>query len=297
MDQSVKLARKYGTRMSPISRMRKITKSGVLLPIIVILILLFIAGAANLIAIHDPIVNNLKENLLPPFWYPQGSLKYPLGTDLLGRDIFSRLVFGTRISLWIGFVVVMTSGVLGVIVGLISGFFGGTIDSLLMRVTDSIVALPTVLIALVFAATLGPGIKSVVLAISIPLWARIARMVRAETLSLKERDFVAYARLAGRYPLHIVILHILPNLLHTVIVLLTVQIGGIITLEASLSFIGVGVPAPLPSWGRMISDGRNYLMTAWWISTFPAIMIALTVLAFNLLGDWISDALNPRLKY
>jgi peptide/nickel transport system permease protein len=256
-----------------------------------------VAIAAPLIALHSPTEIKLTASLTPPFWDARGSLNYPLGTDLLGRDIFSRVVYGARISLAVAFPVILLGGGFGTAVGLLSGYLGRTADTVLMRTADAALAMPTVVVALVCAVAFGQSFQSVVAAISIALWARFARVVRAETLSLRERDFVAYARVAGHGPLSIMVRHILPNLIHSLIVLVTVQVGGVILLEASLSFIGSGVPAPAASWGRMIADGQGHLATAWWISAFPAVMIALTVLAFNLLGDWASDNFNPRLKF
>lgn len=278
-------------------RWLRILRSRAVFPIVVLGLLSVAAIFAPWLTSHSPDANNLALSLGPPFWARGGSLAYPLGTDFLGRDVFSRTLFGARVSLTVAVVVTAVAGSVGTLVGLLAGYREGKLGAALMRTSDATVALPTVIIALVIAAALGASFQSVVVAISLPLWARIARVVQSATLAIKQTDFIAYARVAGLGTFAIIFRHIFPNVIGTILVVVTVQIGGIITLEASLSYLGVGIPPPSPSWGGIVADGENYLTTAWWISVFPAALIAITVLAFNLLGDWVADRFDPRLKH
>ena len=219
-----------------------------------------------------------------------------LGTDRLGRDIWSRIIVGARPSFVVALVTIAVGGVLGTCIGLVAGYFGGRVDAIVMRFADSAISFPLILLALLLAAVIGPGILTVVVAISLLLWARLARLIRGEVLSLKERDFVALARVAGVPWWRILLVHVLPNVLNLVVVLLTLDLGLVIGVEATLSFLGAGIPPPTPTWGQMVADGRTYVATAWWLSLFPGIAIALVILSFNLAGDWLRDYLDPRLR-
>jgi len=267
-----------------------------IVPILVILTFLLMAIFANLIAPHSPTEQSLPERLIPPAWQVEGSTDHLLGTDVLGRDVLSRIIFGSRVSLLVAFLSLLIGGLGGTLLGVIAGYSGGKLDAVIMRAADSTLAFPMILLALLLAVTLGPSLQNVVIAISITLWARYARAVRGEVLSVKERDFVAQAKIAGCSRFRIIVQHILPNVLNTVVVLLTLQVGWVIIVEATLSFLGAGVPPPTPTWGSMVSDGREYLVAAWWISFLPGIAIVMVVLSFNLMGDWLSEALDPKLR-
>jgi len=265
--------------------------------LLILVFLLVIPGLfAEWIAPHDPVKGSLAARLKPPMWSPGGSIDHPLGTDKVGRDVLSRIIYGARVSLRVSLEAIVVSGFIGTTLGLISGFFGGRVDALIMRLVDISLGLPIILVALVFVAALGPSFTTVIAVITVLLWARYARQVRAETLSIKERDFIARARVAGASNLRIMFRYILPNVVNTLIVLATLQVGFVILLESSLSFLGAGIPRPTPAWGLMVADGRELIVTAWWISMFPGLAIMLTVLSLNLLGDWLRDHLDPKLK-
>jgi peptide/nickel transport system permease protein len=251
---------------------------------------------ADLIAPHNPYETSLRTRFRPPVWEEGGSWDHPLGTDHLGRDVMTRVIYGARISLAVGVLTVLLAGFIGAAIGLLSGFYGGRIDAVLMRAADSTLAFPIILFALILAVTMGPSFFNVITAIAIVLWARYARVIRGEVLSLKERDFVAQARITGCSPLRIIVFHLFPNTLNTLIVLLTLQIGYVILVEASLSFLGAGIPPPTPAWGSMVSEGRDYITRAWWVSFFPGMAIMAIVLSLNLLGDWMRDTLDPKLR-
>ena len=239
---------------------------------------------------------NLRLRFLPPSWLDGGDPRFLLGTDNLGRDILSRIIVGARASFIVAISALTFGSALGSIIGLASGYFGGKLDTFIMRTADGMMAFPLVLAALLLVAVIGPGVHTVVIATSLVLWARFARLIRSEVLSVRERDFVKLARIAGASSLRIMFVHILPNVLNSVVVLLTLQLGFVIIVEATLSFLGAGVPPPTPTWGQMVAGGRTYIETAWWISVFPGLAIAAVVLAFNLLGDWLRDHLDPKLR-
>jgi len=263
---------------------------------ILLLILVLPATFAPWLAPHDPLEGRLAQKLRPPAWLPGGSWEYPLGTDPLGRDMLSRLIFGARVSLSVSLVAIFIGGTIGTVLGLIAGYFGGWTDALIMRLVDIAFSMPTILLALVLAVVVGPSFRTVIAIVAFLLWARYARQVRGEVLSVKERDFVAQARIAGCSHLRILFGHILPNVLNTLIVLATLQVGYVILLEGTLSFLGVGIPPPMPAWGLMVATGRALIVSAWWVSFFPGLAILLTVLTLNLVGDWLRDWLDPKLR-
>ena len=256
---------------------------------LIVLLFIFTAVFANVIAPMDPTATNAKFSLAKP-----GSL-YLLGADFMGRDMFSRIVHGARISLAVGAGATLLGGVLGVSIGLMSGYIGGWVDLATQRVMDIMQSLPLLVMALVMAASLGPSLENTIIAIAIPLVPSVARVVRSSTLSLREQPFVEAARAVGMGEARIAVRHVLPNTLAPLIVLATAQLGSAILTEASLSFLGLGIPEPYPSWGRMLSESAaEYVRTAPWLVIFPAVAISLTVFGTNLLGDALRDILDPR---
>ncbi|MBN2219575.1 MAG: ABC transporter permease [Kosmotogaceae bacterium] len=256
----------------------------------IILIFLLMAAFAPLIAPYDPVHQDLQIKLQAPSW------QHLFGTDQFGRDIFSRVIIGSRIALWIIFLVSVISGSIGIIVGVTAGYFGGIVDEVLMRITDMFLAFPSLVLAMAFAAMLGPNLTNTIIAISVVTWTTYARLSRAEAIKVKSQPYIEAIRAAGGGNLRIMFLHVLPMCISPVLVQLTLRMGTIILTAASLGFLGLGVQPPTPEWGAMVSDGRNYLIDQWWISTFPGIFIAFVVLGFNLLGDGIRDMLDPRLR-
>lgn len=268
-----------------------------LVPLAMLTFLLVIpAVLAPQVAPHDPLKGSLANRLRAPAWQEGGSLTYPLGTDKLGRDILSRMIHGARVSLVVSLVAILVGGAIGTALGLMSGYFGRWVDSLIMRFVDISLSLPTILLALVLVAAVGPSFGTVITVLVVLLWARYARLVRAETLAIKERDFIARARVAGASHTRIMVRYIFPNVVNSLVVLATLQVGYVILLESALSFLGAGLPRPVPAWGLMIADGRELIVTAWWVSMFPGLAIMLTVLSLNLLGDWLRDHLDPKLR-
>ena len=264
-------------------------------PGVILSALVLTAVFAPYLAPQSPTEGDITQKLIPPVWMERGEGRHPLGTDRFGRDVLSRVIYGSRISLVVSLLAIGLSGTFGTALGLISGYRGGFTDSLLMRFTDIGLSLPTILIAVVLVAVSEPSFRNVVLVISLLLWPRFARQIRGETLGIKEQDFVALAVVAGRSSTWIISRHIFPNVVPTLLVISTLQVGYVILLEGTLSFLGVGVPPPNPAWGLMIADGRGFLATAWWITLFPGVAMLLTVLAVNLMGDWLRDHLDPKL--
>lgn len=267
-----------------------------LFPSLVLAALIVTAVGAPSLAPHSPTEGNIVRKSIPPVWMARGTWENPLGTDRFGRDVLSRMIYGSQISLIVSLLVIGVAGTVGTLVGLVAGYRGGMTDALLMRLTDIGLSLPTVLIAVVLVAVSEPSFRNVVLVISLLLWPRFARQIRGETLALKQQDFVALAVVAGRPGSWIIARHIFPNVVPTLLVICTLQVGYVILLEGSLSFLGVGVPPPNPAWGLMIAEGRGFLATAWWMSLFPGLAMLLTVLAVNLFGDWLRDRLDPKLR-
>jgi peptide/nickel transport system permease protein len=263
---------------------------------VIVLAIVLTAIFAPLLAPYDPAKTNASMRLLPPMWVDKGMNEFPLGTDNLGRDILSRIIYGSQISLIVGISSVIVSGVIGVILGLLAGYYGRWTDIVIMRVVDSLLAIPTILFMLVVLAIIGPGLGTLIFVIGITHWVTYARIVRGEVLSVKERDFVRAAKAVGAKNARIIITHILPNVTSSFIVISTLSVATNIILEASLSFLGLGIQPPDVSWGGMLSDGRQYLATSWWVATFPGIAITITVLAIIFLGDWLRDVLDPRMK-
>jgi peptide/nickel transport system permease protein len=267
-----------------------------IIPGLIVLGFVFMAVFAPLLTPYDPNETKLGNHLIPPFWQKGGSMKHPLGTDMLGRDMLTRIMFGARTSLVVAILGITVGGSIGAIVGIVGGFRGGWLDVLLMRAVDATLAFPLIFVALLLAVSFGPSLKNIVLAISIVLWGRYARVIRGEVLSIKEQAFVGLARVAGLSDWQIMLKHIFPNVLNTLVVMLTLQVGWVILVEAMLSFLGAGVPPPTPTWGTMVARGREYLQSAWWITTLPGVAIIIIVQGFNLLGDWLREVLDPKMR-
>jgi len=262
----------------------------------IIAVFVLIALLAPLLSPGDPYEQSLRLRFRPPVWEERGSWAHPLGTDRLGRDMLTRIIWGSRVSLAVGALAVLLAGAVGATIGLVAGYYGGRVDAALMRVTDATLSFPVILLALILAVTVGPSFTNVVIAIAVILWARYARVIRGQVLTLMTLDFIAQARIAGAGAWRIITRHLLPNTLNTLVVLVTLQVGYVIIVEASLSFLGAGIPPPTPAWGSMIAEGRDVVTSAWWVSFLPGLAILLVVLAFNLLGDWLRDTLDPKLR-
>jgi len=266
-------------------------------PLAIIGLMVVIALAADVLAPHNPEVGSLGMRFRPPVWQAGGSAAHLLGTDHLGRDVLSRLLFGARVSLVVGFTAVVVAGLLGVALGIAAGYLGGWVDEVIMRLTDTWLALPALTFAIFLAAVLGPSELNIIIVLACVYWTRYARVIRGEVLSLKEREFVRLAIIAGCSRLTIMRRHILPNVLNSAIVLATLMLGVVVVTEAALSFLGVGVPPPKPAWGLMLADGKRGLMAGyWWLTVLPGLCIMFLVLAANLLGDWLRVKLDPQLR-
>jgi peptide/nickel transport system permease protein len=288
-----------------IRRTRLIRNLTLIIPATILALVVIMAIFADLswiglpnygLAPHDPNRVVITDRFLPPAFMEGGKSDYLLGTDKLGRDVLSRIIHGGRISLSVAMLVILITAFIGTALGIIAGYAGGRTDGFIMRVTDVALSFPGLLLAMLLAVARGPGYWTVVFALSILGWAAYARLIRGEAMRIRQSDFVAQARVSGASPLRIMLRHIFPNVINSLVVMMTLSVGMVILAEAALSFLGVGVPAPTASWGSMVSDGRGYLNTAWWISAFPGIAIGLVVLAGNFLGDWIRDKLDPRLR-
>jgi peptide/nickel transport system permease protein len=266
-------------------------------PVGILFTIAAVAILAEAIAPHSPEVGSLGMRFKPPAWQQGGTSQFLLGTDHLGRDVLSRLIFGARVSMVVGILAVVVAGTIGTTLGILSGYMGKWVDQLIMRVTDTWLALPAITFAIFLAAILGPSEMNIVIILTLVYWTRYARVIRGEVLSLKEREFVRLAIVAGCSKWTIMKRHILPNVLNTVMVLASLQLGVVIIAEATLSFLGVGVPPPKPAWGLMLADGKKGLMAGyWWLTVLPGGCIMLMVLAANLLGDWLRVKLDPQLR-
>jgi len=263
---------------------------------LIVTLTIALAAAAPLVAPGDPIKTSLVDRLTPPMWTAGGDAKHPLGTDTLGRDVASRLLHGARVSLVVGFSAVVVAGVLGVALGLLSGWYRGRLDDLLMRLGDVQLAFPVLVLAVAVLAVLGASMLNLIVVLGVTGWITYARIVRGEVLTLREREFVMAARALGAADAWILRRHLLPNVLPPITVVATFSVARTIIAEASLSFLGLGIPAPEPSWGSMLDEGRNYITTGWWLALFPGVAILLLVLGINLVGDWLRDALDPRME-
>jgi len=283
------------------------------IPLLIVAVLAFVALLAPVIAPHgklDPVKPTPAQCLakfgaencpyvdgMPPFWAPEGSLTTPLGTDFLGRDVLSRLMYGAQISLLVALTGTIVAGFIGTMVGVLAGYMGRWWDQILMRITDAWLTLPSLVFAILLSSVRGPGVWNVVLILALVFWSRYSRAVRGEVLALRERDFVRLAEINGISKTRIIFRHLVPNVMNTVMVLFSLQVGVAVIIEASLSFLGVGVPPPEPSWGLMMSEGRDALMEgSWWLAVFPGICISLLVLSANMLGDWLRVRLDPQLR-
>lgn len=244
----------------------------------------------------DPLAQDLSARFTPPVWHEDGSWRRPLGTDNLGRDVLARILYGSRISLLVGLSAVLIAQFLGIVLGLLSGYYGGLVDTVIMRVADIFMAYPFMLLTISIIAVLGPSLLNLILVLGLSDWVTYARTIRGSVLSLKEKAFVEAARAVGVSHPVIIMQHILPNVISPLLVLGTLRVANIIIWESGLSFLGMGPPPPAPTWGRMLAEGRVYIMDAWWLVTFPGLAIMATVLSINLLGDGLRDALDPRLR-
>jgi peptide/nickel transport system permease protein len=263
--------------------------------VFVVATMVLVAIAAPLIAPYDPYEQSLDTRLGPPIW-AGGSFAHPLGTDQLGRDVLSRLMYGARVSIAIGVMAVLVSGVLGVAAGVAAGFYGGLVDELLMRLADLRLALPFVLLVISVIAVFGPSFTNLIVILGLTGWVPYAKIVRAEALSMREREFIVAARALGATNTRLMFRHILPNTVAAAIVIGSLELANIIVVEASLSFLGLGVQAPTPSWGNMLGESRDYLMSNFWLATLPGIAISITAISVNLIGDWLRDILDPRIQ-
>jgi peptide/nickel transport system permease protein len=265
-------------------------------PIVILGGLTLVAILANLIAPYDPTLPvKGAEVFAPPFWMDGGSAATPLGTDFQGRDILSRLIHGTRVSLIVGLMGTLVAGSIGTAMGIVSGYVGGWVDQIIMRVTDAWLALPAIVFAIFLAAMVGPSMWNIIVVLGAVYWTRYARVIRGEVLTLREREYVKLAEIAGASKWRVIKRHILPNVMNTATVLASLTVGVVIIAEASLSFLGVGVPPPQPAWGLMLSEARPTLMAGqWWLTVFPGLCILLIVLATQLFGDWLRVRLDPQ---
>ncbi len=267
-----------------------------ILPVIILTLVLVCAVFAPLLARHDPLLGALRDERTPPVWQAGGDSRFILGTDPLGRDILSRVIYGARISIVLVGVVVTVGVLVGTSLGVVAGYYGGFVDDVIMRLVDLTLALPFVMVALAAAVVFGPSFTLIVSLLVLYSWSGFARQARAETLRLKGMDYVAQARISGASDLRIMGRHILPGLLNTILVIMTLNVGQLILAEASLSFLGVGIPGPTPAWGSMVAEGKDYISDSYWIALFPGLAIFLVVFSMNFLGDWLRDHWDPRLR-
>lgn len=283
-----------GKALSLASRVRELPKAAT---IMLLLVLVIPALFAPIVAPHDPLVppDGLRGRLEPPA-FAGGTWRFPLGSDQTGKDVLSRVIYGSRVSITIAATGIAISGTIGTALGLIAGYYRGIIEAVIMRLVDISFSIPPVLLALALAVILEPGFRTVLIVVGAQLWSVYTRQVRGDTLGVMQQDYIMRAKVAGASDIRILFKHILPNITNTLIVLATLQVGFIILLEAGLSFLGVGMNPPTPSWGLMVADGRVLIVAAWWVALWPGLAILFTVFGFNLLGDWLRDRLDPRLR-
>lgn len=267
-----------------------------IVPLVVILGFITMAIFAPLLTLHDPTKTHLSLIHQPPFWQSGGSLVYPLGTDQLGRDVLSRIILGARISLIVALCAIALGGVVGTLLGIISGYWGKWPDTLLMTLADGQLSIPVIFLAMALVGVLGASLENIVFVIALTAWVRYGRIIRSEVLTLKEQGFVDLARVAGCKHRRIMLRHIFPNIVPSLIVLATLDVPRVILFEAVLSFLGLGIQPPTPTWGGMISDGRAYMTVAWWTTTIPGGVLMITAYSINLIGDWLRDRLDPALQ-
>jgi ABC-type dipeptide/oligopeptide/nickel transport system permease subunit len=275
---------------------RLITEPSAVFGTVVLGLFIVAAIAAPLIAPHDPKLTDLRKRNVPPAWLEGGSTEHLLGTDPVGQDLLSRIIYGARISLTVGIVVTVLAALLGIAVGLVAGYWGGAIDEILMRIADLFLVFPFILLAVTVIAVLGSGLRNLIIVLVVTGWVQHARLVRGQVLALRGVQYVDAARVAGSGDVRIIVRHILPNLLASVVVLATLQTAFVLLTEAALSFLGLGIDPSTPTWGAMVNQGRTYIYNAWWVITFPGLAILLAVLAINMVGDWLRDALDPTLR-
>jgi peptide/nickel transport system permease protein len=275
---------------------RLIRRRTALFGLVVVAVVVVTAVGAPLISPFDPFEQDIGHRLKAPGWRDDGGRAHALGTDHLGRDILARVIYGTRIALIVGVAAVLISGLVGMAVGLVSGYFGGRVDDVFMRLADIQLAFPFILLAIAVIGVLGPSLRNIIVVIGVSSWVVYARIVRSEVLSIREREFVQAAIALGSRDGRVILRHVLPNTFTPWLVVATLDMARVIVIESALSFLGLGVQPPTPTWGGMLADGRVYLSTAWWLATFPGLAILVTVLGINLLGDGLRDTLDPRLK-
>jgi peptide/nickel transport system permease protein len=273
---------------------RLLGNPGGIVGLVLVALVMLVAVLAPLLGPHDPAQQDIASRLQPPFWAEGGSLDHPFGTDSVGRDILSRVIYGSRISIFVGLVATAASALLGVSLGLIAGYLGGTSDSVISRLGDVQQAIPFLVLAIAVAALLGPGLRNLILVLVITTWVTFFRVVRGEVLTVREEQYVLSARAIGASSVRIILRYILPNVAASIIVIGTLLVANMIIFEASLSFLGLGVPSSIPTWGRIVADGREYIADEWWIALFPGLAILITVMGINLLGDWLREDLDPR---
>jgi peptide/nickel transport system permease protein len=284
----------FTSRKRGVTLRRLLRSPGGMVGLVLVVLVLLVAIFAPVLSPHDPAKQNIVHRLKPPFWAEGGSLEHPLGTDSVGRDILSRVIYGSRISLFVGLAATAASALLGVSLGLIAGFLGGSTDSVVSRVGDVQQAIPFLVLAIAVAAMLGPGLFNLILVLVITTWVTFFRVVRGEVLSVREEQYVLGAQSIGASNLRIILRYILPNVAASIIVIATLLVANMIIFEASLSFLGLGVPSSIPTWGRIVADGREYIADEWWIALFPGLAILITVMGINLLGDWLREDLDPK---
>ncbi|HEU0020190.1 MAG TPA: ABC transporter permease [Dehalococcoidia bacterium] len=260
--------------------------------IFILTVMLVCAGFAPWLAPHDPTDKDILNNRIAP----GVTLEYPLGTDVLGRDILSRLIYGARTTVFISLVALGTGAAVGTVLGLMSGYLGGWTDAIIMRVADAAMGFPTILVAMVIVVILGQGTENIIIAITVTVWARFSRMIRGDVMTVKNNDYVILSQIIGVATPVIILRHVFPNVVNTLMVITSLQVGQVILLEASLSFLGLGLAPGAPAWGIMVAEGRNVILDLWWLSLFPGVAITIVVMAFNFAGDWLRDTLDPKLR-